>query len=83
MLRVVCALVAVVILIPTAAQAELQVGAAVVDVSPTQLTVLVNGGMTSRSISEIKTRINARAIVCSDGQERSGSIRVDRCMMNR
>ena len=53
--------------------AELQVGAAVVDVTPDQLPVLVNGGMLSRTVDTIKTRVNARAIVVSDGDHSFGA----------
>ncbi len=63
------------------ATAELLVGAAVVDISPTQMPVLVNGGMTSRTASEIKTRVNARTIVISDGNERIAMVVVDSCMV--
>ncbi len=62
---------------------ELRVGAALVDVTPQQLPVLVNGGMTARSENAVKTRINARAIVLDDGQERIGIVVVDSCMMPR
>lgn len=68
------------ILMPTA-QAELQVGAAIVDITPQQLPVLVNGGMLSRSADAIKTHVNARAIVVDDGTERLGIVVVDSCMM--
>lgn len=62
---------------------ELRVGAAIVDVTPSQLPVLVNGSMTSRSEDQIKTHINARAIVLDDGSERIGMVVVDSCMMPR
>lgn len=62
-------------------RAELRVGAARVDVTPDQFPVLVNGGMTSRSATEIKTRVNARAIVVDDGKERLALVVVDSCMM--
>ena len=42
------------------ALAELRVGAAKVDVTPDQLPVLINGGMTSHSADKVKTRVNAR-----------------------
>lgn len=45
---------------PTTAQAELRAGAAVVDVTPERLPVLVNGGMLTRSVGKVKTRVNAR-----------------------
>ena len=37
---------------PTTAQAELRAGAAVVDVTPERLPVLVNGGMLTRSVGK-------------------------------
>ena len=43
-------------------RAEFKAGAAVVDITPAKLPVLVNGGMTSRSVDKINTRIHARAI---------------------
>ncbi len=64
-------------------RAELMVGAAVVDVTPDQLPVLINGGMLSRSADSVKTRVNARAIVLSDGKERIGIVVVDSCMLPR
>ena len=64
-------------------QAELRVGATKVDVSPDQWPVLVNGGMTSRSADQIKTRVNARAIVLDDGNERLAIVVVDSCMIPR
>jgi hypothetical protein len=65
------------------AAAELRVGAAIVDATPVQLPVLVNGGMLSRSADQVKTPINARAIVVDDGHERIGIVVVDSCMMPR
>ena len=67
-------------LVPNA-RAELQVGAAIVDITPNQLPVLVNGGMLSRSADSIKTHVNARAIVMDDGNERVGIVVVDSCML--
>ena len=58
----------VLLLAPTAdALAEFKAGAAVVDVTPEQFPVLVNGGMTSRSADKVVTPIVARAIVLDDG----------------
>jgi len=67
-------------LVPNA-RAELRVGAAIVDITPNQLPVLVNGGMLSRSADSIKTHVNARAIVLDDGNERVGIVVVDSCML--
>ena len=68
---------------PMEASAQLKAGAVVVDVTPEQLPVLVNGGMTSRSADQVQTPINARAIVLDDGKERLGIVVVDSCMMPR
>lgn len=75
--------VAVFSFVPTVASAQLKAGAVVVDVTPKILPVLVNGGMTSRSADEVKTRVNARAIVLDDGKERLGIVVVDSCMLPR
>ena len=72
-----------VLLLSNSVHAELKAGAAIVDVTPAKFPVLVNGGMTSRTASEVTTRINARAIVVDDGRERIGIVVVDSCMMPR
>ncbi|MEZ6055207.1 MAG: LamG-like jellyroll fold domain-containing protein [Planctomycetaceae bacterium] len=63
--------------------AEFRAGAAVVDVTPRTLPAIVNGGMLSRSLSVINTRLHARALVLDDGQERLAIVVVDSCMMPR
>jgi len=68
---------------PPAARAELRVGTALVDVTPRTFPVLVNGGMTSRSVDTVKSPINARALVLDDGRERLAIVVVDSCMMGR
>ncbi|HUT90914.1 MAG TPA: LamG domain-containing protein [Thermoguttaceae bacterium] len=68
---------------PIEAFAEFRAGAAVVDVTPLELPVLVNGGMLSRSADKVKAKVNARAIVLDDGRERLGIVVVDSCMMPR
>lgn len=65
------------------ASAEFKAGAAVIDITPLQLPVLVNGGMTSRSIDKIKTRIHARAVVLSDEKTQLAIVVADSCMMGR
>lgn len=76
-------LAAFALLIPTQVFAELQAGAVIVDVTPTKFPVLVNGSMTSRSVSTVKTKINARAIVVADDEERLAIVVVDSCMLPR
>jgi hypothetical protein len=58
-------------------------GAAVVDVTPQKFPVLVNGGMTSRSLEKVRTPVTARALVCSDGSTSLAIVIVDSCMMGR
>lgn len=77
-------LLATLLLAPTsAARAELKAGTAVVDVTPIEFPVLVNGGMRSRSADEVHAPLYARAIVLDDDQERLGIVVVDSCMMPR
>ena len=63
--------------------AEFRAGAAVVDVTPTVLPVLVNGSMVSRSVDKINTRVHARALALADGREQIVIVVVDSCMMGR
>ncbi len=69
--------------LPTFAKAELKAGATVVDVTPSQFPVLINGSMVSHNASTVKTKVNARAIVLDDGHERLAIVVVDSCMMPR
>ena len=62
---------------------EFQAGAAIVDVTPETLPVLVNGGMLSRTADKVKSPILARAIAMSDGETRIVIVVVDSCMMPR
>lgn len=71
------------ILVPSIAFADLRAGAVVLDVSPKEFPVLVNGGMRSRSADKVEDPINARAIVLSDGQSQIAIVVVDSCMMPR
>lgn len=63
--------------------AEFKAGAAVIDITPPKLPVLVNGGMLSRYVDKINTRVNARAIVATDGKEQIAIVVADSCMMSR
>jgi len=64
-------------------QADFQAGAAIVDVTPVQFPVIVNGGMLSRTVDTVKTPLNARAIVLDDGKSRLAIVVVDSCMLER
>ena len=78
-----CVLGCISLFMPSAAWGQLSVGAASVDITPTQLPVIVNGGMVSNSAHSIKTRLNARAIVMSEEGERVAIVVADSCMMPR
>jgi hypothetical protein len=65
------------------ARGEFKAGAVSIDITPLKLPVLANGGMTSRSVDKIKTRIHARAIALTDGKTRLAIVVVDTCMMGR
>ena len=64
-------------------RAEFQAGAAVIDITPPKLPVLVNGGMLSRYLEKINTRVNARAVVVADGKTMVAIVVADSCMMSR
>jgi len=63
--------------------AEFRAGAAAVDVTPAVLPVLVNGGMFTRSVDTVNTRVHARALALADRQEQIVIVVVDTCMMGR
>jgi hypothetical protein len=81
MIRRLLPLLAVLVAAPL--RAEFQAGAAVIDISPPKLPVLVNGGMLSRYVDKINTRVNARAIVVTDGKTQVAIVVADSCMMSR
>lgn len=65
------------------ARAEFKAGTAVIDVTPVKLPVFINGGMLSRSLDKVKTRVNARAFAFSDGKQQLAIVVTDSCMMGR
>ncbi len=71
------------LLLTTTLRAEFKAGAAITDITPPKLPVLVNGGMLSRYVDKINTRVNARAIVATDGKTQIAIVVADSCMMSR
>lgn len=67
----------------TPLSAEFKAGAVVIDITPKKMPVLVNGGMLSRYIEKINTRVHARAIVATDGKSEIALVVADSCMMSR
>jgi hypothetical protein len=68
---------------PQSANAELKAGAAVVDVTPKILPVLVNGSMLTRTVGVVNTPVQARAVALADGDDQVVIVVVDSCMMGR
>ena len=64
-------------------QAALRAGALVVDATPKQLPVHVNGGMRQRELGEVGSPIKVRAIALDDGKTQLAIVVVDSCMMSR
>jgi neutral ceramidase len=58
-------------------------GAFAIDVSPLELPVIVNGGMSERVISKVDDRLHARCLVLDDGQVQIAIAIVDSCMIPR
>lgn len=78
------ALIALAVLHPPAtAHAALQAGAVVVDATPKELPVFVNGNMVSKSVDTVITPINVRAIALADDRTRLAIVVVDSCMLPR
>jgi hypothetical protein len=71
------------LLLATSIHAEFKAGAAVIDITPPKLPVLVNGGMLSRYVDKITSRVHARAIVATDGKTEIALVVADSCMMSR
>ena len=82
MIRSTLIFLAIVLSLPSV-RADFEAGAAVIDITPVKLPVFVNGGMTSRYLDKIRTRVNARAVVLSDGQTQVAIVVADSCMMSR
>ncbi len=81
--RVLVALLLASSVLRTVCGAGFQAGAFVIDVSPPELPVLVNGGMLRRSIDRINTPVQARFLAVSDGTRTAVIAVVDSCMMPR
>jgi len=58
-------------------------GAFAIDVSPLELPVIVNGGMSERVIAKVDDRLHARCLVLDDGKVQIAIVVVDSCMMPR
>ena len=84
-MKTICSCLAVLFLslTPQSSEAALRAGAHTADATPMELPVLVNGGMRQREVSEVGSRITARAIVLDDGKTQLAMVVVDSCMLQR
>lgn len=64
-----------------AEELSFRAGAAVVDITPKKLPVLVNGHFFSRSIDKVLDPLHARCVVMDDGQTRIAMIVIDSCLI--
>jgi len=63
--------------------AEFRAGAAVVDVTPTNLPIRTTGNLTLTLVNKIHDPLHARALVLDDGSTRLAIAVVDSCMISR
>lgn len=56
-------------------------GAFAIDITPLELPVIVNGGMTERLVDKIEDRLHARCLVLDDGVGQIAIVIVDSCGM--
>ena len=63
--------------------ARLQAGAASIDITPTTLPAIVNGGFLERKVSTISDQLHTRSIVLSEGDETISITLIDSCMVPR
>ena len=63
--------------------AQFKAGAAVTDITPTKLPVIVNGSMRSRTVDKINTRISARSLAVQNGDTTVVIVVADSCMLPR
>ena len=64
-------------------QADFKAGASMVDISPTQYPVRVNGSFTERSATEATDKLFAKALALDDGRQQIILCVVDSCMVPR
>jgi neutral ceramidase len=65
------------------AAADFRAGAAVVDISPTNLPIRTAGNLTLTVVKEINDPLHSRAMVLDDGTQRVAIVVVDSCMIAR
>ena len=74
-----CLLAALLLVVGSEAAAELHAGAAIVDITPQQFPVFINGGFTARK-GEPRD-VKARALVLADGTTTLALVVADSCIL--
>lgn len=64
-------------------QKVFRAGTYAIDITPVELPVIINGGMTERTADRVNDRLHARCLVLDDGVETVAIVVVDSCMMPR
>ena len=84
-LLVTCLLASTIFLCSSAFPAEpsrsFRAGAFAVDITPTKLPVVVNGGFFPRTVEKVNDPLHARCLVLDDGTERIALVVVDTCIL--
>ena len=76
-------LVALALVVASGARADVRAGAAVVDITPTSLPVIVNGAVLSRTANRVKTPLSARVLAVADTASTAVIMIVDSCLLDR
>jgi neutral ceramidase len=66
----------------TPGRKQFRAGAFAIDITPTKLPVIVNGGMSQRSVSAVTDRLHARCLVLDNGSTRIAFAVVDSCVIH-
>ena len=76
-------LVVAVIVLPSSARAELQAGAAIVDITPQEWPLAPRGSFTPRPVDSAHDSLKVRCLVLDDGSTSIALAVVDSCMVHR
>lgn len=68
---------------PVTAAQVFRAGAFAVDITPQELPVIVNGGVSERQADEVHDPLHARCLVLDDGDTQLAIVAVDNCVMPR
>lgn len=67
----------------TAGERVFRAGAYAIDITPTNLPVIVNGGFLSASATNVNDPLHARCLILDDGETQAGLCVIDTCLLPR